>query len=144
VSVFFPEIGIDSNGERPFEIAEKGIRLTAKAGWQGLLIDTYEKFTGKKYKDFYSLHDTQSLAKLAHDHGIELWIAGSISRAEVPALLQCKVDLICFGGAARHASGQRSEGKGNQRDDSIKRPLVEDLVKTFEVHDPRSSSKKDQ
>jgi len=137
VSVFFPELGIDSNGERPYEIAEKGIALTAKAGWQGLLIDTYEKFTGKKYKQFYSLHDTQSLAELAHKHGIEFWIAGSISQAEVPALLQCKVDLICFGGAARHASGQRTEKQGKRQDDSIKRPLVEDLVRTFEVHDPR-------
>jgi uncharacterized protein (UPF0264 family) len=137
VSVFFPEIGIDSNGERPFEIAEKGIALTAKADWQGLLIDTYEKFTGKKYKHFFSLHDTQSLAQLAHKRGIEFWIAGSISQAEVPALLQCKVDLICFGGAARHSSGQRTEKQGKRQDDSIKRPLVEDLVKTFEVHDPR-------
>ena len=141
ISVFFPELGIDSNGERPYEIAAKGIALTAKAGWQGLLIDTYEKFTGKKYKDFYSLHDTESLARIAHEHGIELWIAGSISQAEVPALLQCQVDLICFGGAARHASGQRTGDKGKTpEDDSIKRPLVEQLVKTFELHDPRVKS----
>lgn len=141
VSVFFPEIGIDSSGERPYEIAAKGIKLTAEAGWQGLLIDTFEKFTGKKYKNFYSLQDTASLSRLAHDCGIEFWIAGSIARDEVPALLQCQVDLICFGGAARHRSGKRVEKKGAHQDESIKRPLVEELIAAFETHDPRPNSR---
>lgn len=54
ISVFFPEIGINSQGENPMEIAMEGIRLSAEAGWQGVLIDTYEKHTGKRYHDFYS------------------------------------------------------------------------------------------
>ncbi|HWY53322.1 MAG TPA: (5-formylfuran-3-yl)methyl phosphate synthase [Terriglobales bacterium] len=137
VSVFFPEIGIDSSGERPYEIAEKGIKLTAKAGWQGVLIDTFEKFTNKKYRDFYSLQETRSLSQLAHKLGIEFWIAGSISQPEVPALLQCQVDLICFGGAARYRTGKRTEEKGKRQDQTIKRPLVKELVATFELHDPR-------
>jgi uncharacterized protein (UPF0264 family) len=113
ISVFFPEIGIDSNGERPIEIAEKGIELAARGGWQGVLIDTYEKHTGKAYRDFYTLDETARLAAMAHSRSLELWIAGSIPRPEVAGLLKCRVDLICFGGAARHSSGARTErGKG--------------------------------
>jgi len=105
-----------------------------------VLIDTFEKFTSKKYKDFYSLQDTRSLSNLAHNLGIEFWIAGSISQPEVPALLQCQVDLICFGGAARHRTGKRFEKKGKHQNQNIKRPLVEELVATFETHDPRSDT----
>jgi uncharacterized protein (UPF0264 family) len=139
VSVFFPEVGIDSHGERPRDIAEKAIDLTAKGGWQGVLIDTFEKFTKKSYRDFYSLKDTAELARMAHDRGIEYWIAGSIPLAEVAELIDCKVDLICFGGAARHATGKRIEVKGGAQDETIKRPLVEALVKVFERHDPRKA-----
>jgi uncharacterized protein (UPF0264 family) len=142
ISVFFPEVGINCQGERPAEIAEKGIALTAKGGWQGILIDTYEKYTGKRYRDFYSVEDTARLARLAHDKGLEYWIAGSISADEVPALLKCKVDLICFGGAARHRSGVRVEAVGGKKDESIKRPLVEDLVRRFERGNPRRPPKK--
>jgi uncharacterized protein (UPF0264 family) len=133
VSVFFPEMGIDSNGERPLEIATKGIELTAKGHWQGILVDTYEKFTGKKYSDFYTLEDTVKLAREAHKRGLEFWVAGSITRVEIHALVKCKVDLVCFGGAARHASGQRIK----KRDQSIKRPLVEELIRAFEASDRR-------
>ena len=137
ISVFFPEIGIDSNGERPREIAEKGIDITAQGGWQGVLIDTFEKRTGKGYKNFYPLEDTAELARRAHEKGLEFWIAGSITREEVYDLVRRGVDLICFGGAARHATGARTEVKQGREDQSIKRPLVEGLVKEFERADPR-------
>src|SRR5262249_32064401 len=78
ICVFFPEIGINSHGERPMEIAKEAIRLSARAKWQGVLIDTYEKHTGKKYHDFYSLKDTATLARIAHLEGLEYWVAGSI------------------------------------------------------------------
>lgn len=137
VSVFFPEVGIDSIGERPRQIAEKAIRLTARGGWQGVLIDTFEKHTGRRYKDFYSLKDTAALARLAHRHNLEFWIAGSISREEIADLVKCQVDLICFGGAARHASGTRPTFRGGALNNAIKRPLVEGLVREFELTDPR-------
>ena len=137
VSVFFPEMGIDSNGEPPMEIARKGLKLTAEAGWQGLLIDTYEKFTGRNYWNFYSLEETAQLAAEAHKHAIEFWVAGSIIKKDIPSLVKCKVDLICFGGAARHESGIRVTEEKGRRDESIKRPLVEGLVRAFERNDMR-------
>jgi uncharacterized protein (UPF0264 family) len=137
ISVFFPEIGIDSHGERPFEIAQKGIENTAKGGWQGVLIDTFEKHTGRRYKDFYSLEDTANLAAMAHKKGIEFWIAGSISLPEVGPLVKCKVDLICFGGAARHPDAKRQAIVHGRPDQTIKRPLVEGLVRAFELADTR-------
>ncbi len=138
ISVFFPEIGIDSHGERPFEIAQKGIEITAKGGWQGVLIDTFEKHTGRRYKDFYSLKDTANFAAMAHKKGIEFWIAGSISHPEVGPLVKCKVDLICFGGAARHPDAKRQAIVHGRPDQTIKRPLVEGLVRAFELADPRT------
>ena len=137
VSVFFPEIGIDAHGERPVDIAEKAIALTAEGGWQGVLLDTFEKHTGRRYRDFYDLAATARLAKMAHERGIELWIAGSISLPEVAPLVRCKVDLICFGGAARHRSGVRTRVVQGRADQTIKRPLVEKLVAAFERADRR-------
>jgi len=137
ISVFFPEIGINAYGERPLEIAKEGIRLAAGAGWQGVLLDTYEKHTGKRYRDFYSIPDTKRLAKLAHGEGIELWVAGSIALEEVVPLVRAKVDLICFGGAARHRTGQRTQIVHGRPDQTIKRPLVEQLVAAFERADSR-------
>lgn len=137
ISVFFPEIGINSHGERPVEIATEGLRLTAAAGWQGVLLDTYEKHTDKAYRDFYTVEDTTKLAWMAHEMGIELWIAGSISVKEVPALVKAEVDVICFGGAARHQSGQRRAIVRGRPDQTIKRPLIEALVRAFERADPR-------
>lgn len=130
MSVFFPEIGIDFNGDTPWEIADKGISTTKEGGWQGVLIDTYEKFAGKKYKDYYSIADTKAFAQKAHDAGMEFWIAGSITKDEIKSLVDCKVDLICFGGAARNPSGIRGK--------EISRPLVEGLVNEFEKADPSS------
>ena len=137
VSVFFPEIGIDARGERPLDIAEKAIDLTARGGWQGVLIDTFEKHTGRRYVDFYTYEDTARLARRAHERGLEFWVAGSIGLAEVAPLLKCKVDLICFGGAARHRTGVRTVIVHGQPDQTIKRPLVERLVRAFERADPR-------
>lgn len=137
VSVFFPELGIDHHGESPMAIAEQGIQLTTKAGWQGMLIDTFQKTTGKRYHDYYSIEDTATLAHQAHKAGIELWIAGSIRLDEVAALITCEVDLICFGGAARHASAVRVVDEKGSRDESIKRELVEALAAEFERVDPR-------
>jgi uncharacterized protein (UPF0264 family) len=139
VSVFFPEVGIDSFGERPMDVARKGLELTHKARWQGMLIDTFEKYTGKRYGDFYSLDDTRALARAAHRAGLEFWIAGSIRRDEVADHLACDVDLICFGGAARHETGRRVQQKGGRRDESIKRVLVERLVEEFDRADPKPS-----
>jgi hypothetical protein len=137
ISVFFPEIGIDSNGERPFEIIAKGIDLAARGGWQGVLIDTFEKHTGKTYKDFFSLEETTRLSSMAHSKSLELWVAGSISRPEIAGLIKSGVDLICFGGAARHATGVRTAIVKGETDEAIKRPLVEQLVREFEKGDPR-------
>lgn len=138
ISVFFPEIGINSHGETPMEIAREGARLSAAAGWQGILIDTYEKHTGKRYHDFYSLKDTATLSQLIHATGLEFWVAGSISLQEVVPLVRCKVDLICFGGAARHASGRRTDTLRGRPDQTIKRPLVEKLVQAFERGEQRA------
>jgi uncharacterized protein (UPF0264 family) len=138
ISVFFPEIGINSHGETPMEIASEGARLSAAAGWQGILIDTYEKHTGKRYHDFYSLKDTATLSRLAHAAGLEFWVAGSINLQEVVPLVRCKVDLICFGGAARHPSGQRTALVRGRTDQTIKRPLVEKLVQAFERGEQRA------
>lgn len=140
VSVFFPEIGINSAGERPMDIARSGIELTRQAQWQGILVDTFEKYTGKRYADFYSVDDTARLAKEAHAAGLELWIAGSIRQDEVAPYLGCDVDLICFGGAARHKTGVRVASRRGRRDESIKRPLVEQLVAEFDRVDPKPSA----
>jgi hypothetical protein len=68
---------------------------------------------------------------------MEFWIAGSIRREEIADCLACDVDLICFGGAARHETGRRVEQKGGRCDESIKRRLVERLVEEFDRADTK-------
>jgi uncharacterized protein (UPF0264 family) len=140
ISVFFPEMPIDAPGESPMDIATKGLALTAAAKWQGMLIDTFIKTTGRKYRDFYSVEDTSALAAAAHAKHIELWIAGSISQVEIAPLVRAGADLICFGGAARHKQAVRTVTKGKKKDETIKRPLVEGLVRAFERSDPRRAT----
>ena len=143
ISVFFPEVGINSIGERPMDIARVGIDLTAGANWQGMLIDTFEKYSGRRYNDFFSVDDTRELARRAHAKGIEFWIAGSIRRQEVGAYVKAGVDLICFGGAARYESGSRvTKGGGGTRDEEIKLPLVRQLVREFDLADPKRRARK--
>jgi uncharacterized protein (UPF0264 family) len=143
ISVFFPEVGINSIGERPMDIARVGIDLTAGANWQGMLIDTFEKYSGRRYNDFFSVDDTRELARRAHAKGIEFWIAGSIRRQEVGAYVKAGVDLICFGGAARYESGSRvTKGGGGTRDEEIKLPLVRQLVREFDRADPKRRARK--
>lgn len=143
ISVFFPEVGINSVGERPIDIAKTAIELTARANWQGVLIDTFEKYSGRRYDDFFSVAETRGLARLAHEGGIELWIAGSIRRQEIRPYVKAGVDLICFGGAARHESGSRvGKRKGGHRDEAIKLPLVQKLVREFDRVDPKTPPRK--
>jgi hypothetical protein len=52
------------------------------------------------------------------------------------------VDLICFGGAARHAIGVRVTRKGGKADESIKRDLVEKLVAVFDRVDPKARARR--
>jgi uncharacterized protein (UPF0264 family) len=137
IAVFFPEIGINALGERPIEIATEAVRLAGESGWQGVLIDTFEKHTGKCYRDFFSFQETAKVSALAHKVSLELWVAGSVKLADVEPLLKAQVDLICFGGAARHRTGRRSQHVGGRLDRSIKRPLVEELVGIFERIDRR-------
>jgi uncharacterized protein (UPF0264 family) len=143
ISVFFPEVGINNVGERPLDIARIAIALTASAKWQGVLIDTFEKYSGRRYNDFFSVDDTRALARLAHAKGIEFWIAGSIRRQEIRPYVKAGVDLICFGGAARHESGVRvATGSAGRHDEAIKLPLVRKLVREFDRADPKAPAKK--
>jgi uncharacterized protein (UPF0264 family) len=130
-AVFFPEIGIDAHGDKPLEIAQKGLKLAHEAGWQAVLIDTFEKHTGRRYFNFLSTKDTAELTKSAHRMGLEYWVAGSVRRNEIRVLLEAGVDLICFGGAARHREGVRSKVKDGAEDESIKPNLVRGLLAEF-------------
>jgi uncharacterized protein (UPF0264 family) len=108
-----------------------------------MLIDTFEKYSGRRYNDFFSVDDTRELARRAHAKGIEFWIAGSIKRQEVGAYVKAGVDLICFGGAARYKSGSRvTKGGGGTRDEEIKLPLVRQLVREFDRADPKRRARK--
>lgn len=145
ISVFFPEIGIDYNADRPMDVARKAIEITKAGGFQGVLIDTFEKNAKPKkvYRDYYSLAETKAICDAAHEANLELWLAGSITQAEIKDLVACGADLICFGGAARHKSGDRAESGGakaaaDAEENPIQRSLVEGLVREFEESDPRT------
>ena len=91
----------------------------------GLLIDTFDKGLGKGLMDYYSFKDIERFVKKCHDRQLEAWLAGSISKDELPELWKAGADVICIRGAAC----KQGTGPGRFRD--VSSTLVKELVATL-------------
>lgn len=106
---------VDPVGEAPL--------IADEAGADGVLIDTFDKDKGRGILDYLSTADIVSFVDLCHKTGVEAWIAGSITKEQLPALWQAGVDVICVRGAACE--------KGKKRMGNVKAGIVAELLKTM-------------
>ncbi|GAI79894.1 unnamed protein product, partial [marine sediment metagenome] len=109
---------------RFFDPFKEGPKLIAEIKADGLLIDTFNKLTGKGLLDYCALRDIKRFTSACHKIKKEAWIAGSITLGELPALWTTGVDVICVRGAA-------CEQKGRGRFGEVKTKIVSDLIGTI-------------
>lgn len=104
----------------PFEEAPA---LASKVRADGVLIDTFDKTKGKSLLDYNGYDDIRSFVRACHKRHIEAWIAGSITKEEMPFFWATGVDVICVRGAAC--------GKTDDRMGKIKSTLVLELISSI-------------
>lgn len=123
----FPAIFVDKDMRRFFDPFEDGPELVRRCKADGLLIDTFNKATGKGLLDYRccSIQRIGGLVKAMHRMRKEAWIAGSITKEELPELWRTGVDVICVRGAAC------ASGKGGSRFGQVSAAVVRELVGTI-------------
>lgn len=103
----YPAVFVDNDMQRFFDPFKDSPVLARESGADGVLIDTYNKLIGKALLDYCSLEDVAGFVKAMHRIGKEAWIAGSISKDELPDLWATGVDVICVRGAACEAGSKQ-------------------------------------
>lgn len=121
----YPAVFVDHDMQRFFDPLRDGPILAQKSGADGILADTFSKLIGKGLLDYWSLKDVASFVKAMHEFKKEAWIAGSVTREELPDLWATGVDVICVRGAAC------APAQGNGRFGEVKAEIVRELVRTI-------------
>lgn len=122
----YPAVFVDEAMQRLLKPFEEGVELIVKTKADGLLIDTFNKLTGKGFLDYCDLKDVKKFVRDCHKNRKEAWIAGSITKEELPELWATGVDVICVRGAA---CKQSKVGRFGEVDEKIVRDLVKTLPK---------------
>jgi hypothetical protein len=115
---------VDADLQRFFEPFTDGRSLVTEAGADGILVDTFNKLTGRGLLDYCTVDAIRSLAESCHEDGKEVWVAGSLTLEELPDLWTAGVDVICVRGAACESTGRGRFGEVSEQ-------LVMDLVATI-------------
>lgn len=121
----YPAVFVDEDMCRFLSPLRDSPRLVQESGADGILIDTFNKAIGKGLLDYWSLADVRSFVRAMHRLRKEAWIAGSITREELPSLWATGVDVICVRGAACEPS------KGSGRFGQVTVSRVKELVSTM-------------
>ena len=99
--------------------------IAASSGADGVLIDTFDKAMGKGLLDYFNTKDIIKFVKACKKHKVEAWIAGSITKDQLPRLWRTGVDVICVRGAACE------KGTEGERMGKVKAQIVQRLVETI-------------
>lgn len=102
----------------------KGWEVSVFAKADAVLIDTFDKQVEKGLLDWLSVKELKRFAKNCHDNNQEAWIAGSITKGQMPELWQTGIDVICVRGAACET--------GTGRQGKVSASKVKNLLKTRE------------
>src|SRR5262249_17000914 len=93
-----------------FQKARSELLVAKLSGLSIFLIDTQHKDKGfARFLDAFSDKQLTALADTAHEMGMDIWAAGSIGADGYGRIVKAGWNLVCFGGAARDASGLRPE-----------------------------------
>ena len=119
-----PSFFADSNLVEIFNPLREGPRLAKEVKANGILIDTFNKAIGKRLSDYFSYAEIKKFVKSCHDKNVEAWIAGLITKEELPKYWETGIDVICVRGAACLKGDKDRMGK-------VKKEIVKELVKTI-------------
>lgn len=121
----YPAVFVDTEMQRYFDALGESPTLAKQIGADGVLIDTFEKGTGKGLLDYVSAKEIAAWIHKLHAMKKEGWLAGSITREELPELWNTGADVICVRGAA--CAKQRGAGRFGAVNTAIVRQLVATL-----------------
>ena len=96
----YPAVFPDGEFANLLDPLNDGPALVETIDSDGLLIDTYRKDIGKGLLDYYSVNQVADFVGYLHAIGKEAWIAGGISKDQLPDLWATGVDVICVRAAA--------------------------------------------
>lgn len=121
----YPAVFVDTDMQRYFDAFGESPALAKQIDADGVLIDTFEKGTGKGLLDYTSVKEIAAWTRKLHATEKEAWLAGSITKEELPALWAAGADVICVRGAAC----DKQAGAG--RFGSVNAKIVKELVATI-------------
>lgn len=118
----YPAIFVDDDMCRFFRPFEQAADLAKESKADGILIDTFNKLIGRGLLDYCVLDQIADFADAMHKMKKEAWIAGSLTREDLPALWATGVDVICVRGAA--CATEKVSGRFGKVKSQIVRALV--------------------
>lgn len=121
----YPAVFVDEDLLRFLDPFRDGAALVKSIGADGLLIDTFNKATGKGLLDYCKIAQITELSSQLHRMRKEMWLAGSIQLEELPQLWNAGADVICVRGAAC------KPGKVGGRFGEVSTAIVRKLVDTI-------------
>ncbi len=121
--ILVPAFFADSELRSVLDPVTQGVQVAVKASAQGVLIDTFFKERGRGVLDYLDIKEVKAFVKTCHAAGLEAWVAGSVTKPQLPPLWDVGVDVVCVRGAACEA------GKG--RMGQVKASAVRSLVATI-------------
>lgn len=120
----YPAVFPEDKYSKKFNPLTDGPILVKEINCDGLLIDTFQKDIGKGLMDYYTIKQLKKFVDDLHKIGKEAWLAGSITKKQLPDLWKTGVDVICVRGAAC----EKIKGKG--RFGEVKKEIVNELITT--------------
>ncbi len=118
-----PSFFADDDLVKIFNPLTEGPQLGEKIKADGILIDTFDKSVGKRLSNYFTYREIKGFTDNCHKNNLEAWIAGSITKEELPYYWETGVDVICVRGAACE--------KGANRMGEVRSNIVKELVKTI-------------
>jgi (5-formylfuran-3-yl)methyl phosphate synthase len=118
----YPAVFIDEDMQRFLKVFEHSPKLAKAIKADGVLIDTFEKGTGRGLLNYCDVREIRRWCTRMHRLGLEAWLAGSITLEELPGLWEAGADVICVRGAA--CKPRTGKGRFGEVDEEIVRKLV--------------------
>lgn len=98
--VLIPTFFADDNLREITDPITQGAEIAEKAKAQGVLIDTFDKKVDKGLLDYLTIKEITQFVKNCHSLDKEAWVAGSVTKEQLPAIWKTGVDVICVRKAA--------------------------------------------
>lgn len=121
----YPAVFPEPKFSRLFNPLKDGPKLVENIKCDGLLIDTFMKDIGKGLMNYYTIKELKKFVYDLHKLRKEAWLAGSVTKEQLPGLWKIGADVVCVRGAACE------KVSGKERFGEVKADIVKQLVNTI-------------